>query len=56
MVEKHAWNFPTPKVVWYYSFNLRENYYWHKINVFFLHTVLSYVVDFVLICLRRPAM
>ncbi|RZC36696.1 fatty acyl-CoA reductase -like, partial [Asbolus verrucosus] len=48
-IEACAWDYPTEKLVWYYTFKIRENPLWHEICVFFLHTVLAYVTDIVLI-------
>ncbi|KAJ3619069.1 hypothetical protein MTP99_005856 [Tenebrio molitor] len=53
IVKPIGWEVPPEKIVWYLCFKLRENRLWHKICVFFLHTVVAYFVDFVLICVGR---
>ncbi|XP_068901505.1 fatty acyl-CoA reductase wat-like [Tenebrio molitor] len=53
IIDGQCWDFPTEKIVWYFCFKLRENELWHKICVFFLHTVAAYFADFVLICVGR---
>jgi hypothetical protein len=56
IVETPCWEFPTEKIVWFFCFKLRENQLWHKICVFFLHTMVAYFADFVLICVGRATM
>jgi hypothetical protein len=56
LIDGQCWDFPTEKIVWYFCFKLRENELWHKICVFFLHTVAAYFADFVLICVGRATM
>ncbi|XP_050308705.1 fatty acyl-CoA reductase wat-like [Anthonomus grandis grandis] len=53
---KHAKQIPSEKVVWHHMFKMRSNYYEHMLAVFFLHTIPSYLVDFVLLCLRKKPM
>ncbi|CAH1381665.1 unnamed protein product [Tenebrio molitor] len=53
LIESCAWDYPSTKLLWYYCFTLRENELWHKTCVFFLHTVVAYLADFVLLCIRR---
>ncbi|KAJ3618772.1 hypothetical protein MTP99_005584 [Tenebrio molitor] len=53
IVEPPGWQFPTEKIVWLFCFKIRENQIWHKICVFFLHTMVAYFADFVLICVGR---
>lgn len=56
MVEPHCWNAASDRVVWYYGFKLRENKTWHKICIFFMHTVVAYTVDAILFCIGRPTL
>jgi hypothetical protein len=56
LIESCAWDYPSTKLLWYYCFTLRENELWHKTCVFFLHTVVAYLADFVLLCIRRKAL
>ncbi|KAJ3618770.1 hypothetical protein MTP99_005583 [Tenebrio molitor] len=53
IMEPPYWEFPSEKIVWYLCFKFRENELWHKICVFFLHTVVAYFVDFVLVCVGK---
>ncbi|XP_030747448.1 fatty acyl-CoA reductase wat-like isoform X2 [Sitophilus oryzae] len=50
---KHSREVPSEKIVWHYMFKMRSNYVEHNIAVFFLHTLPAYIIDFVLMCLRR---
>ncbi|XP_063924299.1 fatty acyl-CoA reductase wat-like isoform X2 [Zophobas morio] len=56
VIEQQGWKVPSEKVLWYFWFKVRKNRLWHKFCVFFLHTVTAYMVDFVLLCLRRPTL
>ncbi|XP_044261425.1 fatty acyl-CoA reductase wat-like [Tribolium madens] len=56
VMNSQYWNALTDKIVWYYSCQIAESKLWHNIQIFFLHTVLGYVVDFVLFCLGRPTL
>ncbi|EFA08470.2 fatty acyl-CoA reductase wat [Tribolium castaneum] len=55
-VEPECWNAACDKVVWYFGFKLRENKTWHNIYIFFTHTVVAHIVDFVLLCVGRPTL
>ncbi|XP_066153695.1 fatty acyl-CoA reductase wat-like [Euwallacea fornicatus] len=54
--EKYGTQIPSEKVIWHYMFKMRSNYYEHMLAVFFLHTIPAYVVDFILLCLRKKPM
>lgn len=51
--QKHAWNVPSEKVLWYYTFFMIENKFLYNILTFLLHTIPAYIVDFVAICFGK---
>ncbi|XP_971355.2 uncharacterized protein LOC659998 [Tribolium castaneum] len=55
-VEPECWNAASDKVIWYPVFKLQENKTWHNIYIFFTHTVVAYIVDFILFCIGRPTL
>ncbi|XP_066251791.1 fatty acyl-CoA reductase wat-like [Euwallacea similis] len=56
LIEKHAKQIPSEKVMWHFMFKMRSNYYEHIIAIFLLHTIPAYLVDFVLLCLGKKPM
>ncbi|XP_060533433.1 fatty acyl-CoA reductase wat-like [Cylas formicarius] len=54
---KYGVKYGSTKIIWYYGvFNLRRNLYFHKICVFFLHTLPAYLVDIVLLLIGKKPM